>query len=128
MKGLTTILLGTGGAGLVLLAFLALQGQQDVKRDVDVDKAKLEVKEAEFDRTYDERWAAMSKENGGHVSPDQAKKDAGRTAQSEQRIVDAKADLAALKQKQAATNAATEQDLADMKSAINEFEKTGAKK
>ena len=59
MKTLMTTLIGMGAGAVVLLAFLALQQQQEVKQDLRLDKAKFELEHATFDKTFEEKWRAF---------------------------------------------------------------------
>ncbi len=56
MKTLTTALVGTGAGAIVLLAYLALQQQQEVRQDVRLERARFERDSAAFDKTFEQKW------------------------------------------------------------------------
>lgn len=112
MKTLVTGLLGTGAFAVVLLAYLSLHGQQEVKNEVHVDKAKIEVEAAKFDKSFDDKWAAMS---GKKTSKDEL-------AQHEKRIAQAEDSLDEAKKKLATAQRASERDLAEIKAAIDDLD------
>jgi len=118
MKILVTGLLGTGAGGLVLLAYLSLQGQQEVKQEIHVDKARIEVESAKFDKAFDEKWAAM----------DGKKLSKSTQAGHEKRIDAAATNLEQEKKKLAGAEEDSKKDLAEIKAGINDFEAKGANK
>lgn len=112
MKTLVTGLLGTGAFAVVLLAYLSLHGQQEVKNEVHVDKAKIEVEAAKFDKSFEDKWAAMS---GKKTSKDELEQHEKRIAQAEDSLDEAKKKLATAQR-------ASERDLAEIKAAIDELD------
>ena len=56
MKTLIGALLGTGALGLLLVAYLALTGRQEVREDVSIDKVNFEQEATRFDQTFEDKW------------------------------------------------------------------------
>ena len=116
MKALTGALIGTGAGAIVLLAYLSLGQQAETKKEIQVDKAKIELEQARFDKQFDEKWAEFD----GKKLPKE-KQDA-----NEQRIQEAGKDLAQARDALGAAAAKNASDLAEMKAAIDAMDKESA--
>lgn len=113
MKGLTGILLGSGALALVFVMWLSLGQQAETRTEIQVDKAKIELEQARFDKQFDEKWAEFD----GKKLPKE-KQDA-----NEQRIQEAGKDLAQARDALGAAAAKNASDLAEMKAAIDAMDK-----
>ena len=114
MKTLITSIIGTGAAALILLAYLALQKQEEVKQEVHVDKARFESEAAKFDRAFEEKWQAF---DGKQLPPAQ------RQA-ADARVRSARTEFDEARQKLDATRAASDKDLAEMKAALDALDRS----
>ena len=113
MKGLTAALLGTGAFALVLLVYLSLGQQQETKKGIDVDKARIELERARFDKEFDDKWSAF---DGKKPSKQQQEANAKRIDAAERELAEARSALGTAAEKNS-------QDLAEMKAAIDAMDK-----
>jgi hypothetical protein len=59
MRTLINALLGVGALGLLLLAYFALTGRQEVRQEITADKARFEQEAARFDQSFEQKWQAF---------------------------------------------------------------------
>lgn len=116
MKALTGALIGTGAGAIVLLAYLSLGQQAETKKEIQVDKAKIELEQARFDKQFDEKWAEFDGKK-----PSKEAKEA-----HEERIREASKDLAQTRDALGVASAKNANDLAEMKAAIDAMDKESA--
>ena len=116
MKALTGALIGTGAGAIVLLAYLSLGQQAETKKEIQVDKAKIELEQARFDKQFDEKWAEFDGKK-----PSKEAKEA-----HEERIREAGKDLAQARDALGVASAKNASDLAEMKAAIDAMDKESA--
>ena len=116
MKGLTGLLLGSGALALVFVMYLSLSQQAETRKEIQVDKAKIELEQARFDKQFDEKWAEFDGKK-----PSKEVKDA-----HEERIREAGKDLAQARDALGVASAKNASDLAEMKAAIDAMDKESA--
>ena len=116
MKGLTGLLLGSGALALVFVMYLSLSQQAETRKEIQVDKAKIELEQARFDKQFDEKWAEFDGKK-----PSKEAKEA-----HEERIREAGKDLAQARDALGAESAKNASDLADIKAAIDAMDKESA--
>jgi hypothetical protein len=112
MKTLISALLGAGALGLLLVAYLALTGRQEVRQEISIDKAHFEQEAARYDQSFEEKWQAF-----GGKQPTKGQREATeallRNTQTEQHQTSEKPD---------AMHPANERDLAEMKAILDAAE------
>lgn len=113
MKTLMTTLIGMGAGAIVFLAFLALQQQQEVKQDLRIDKAKFELENATFDKTFEEKWQAFD----GKPLSQRARE------RFDARIQAAERELAQETERLKAMETASDKTLAEMREALEALDK-----
>ena len=116
MKAIAGALIGTGALALVFVIYLSLSQQAETKKEIQVDKAKIELEQARFDKQFDEKWAEF-----GGKKPSKEVKDA-----HEERIREAGKDLAQARDALGVASAKNASELAEMKAAIDAMDKESA--
>lgn len=116
MKGLAGILIGSGALALVFVMYLSLSQQAETRKEIQVDKSKIELEQARFDKQFDEKWAEF---DGKKLSKE-------KQEANEQRIQEAGKDLAQAREALGAESAKNASDLADIKAAIDAMDKESA--
>ena len=116
MKAIAGALIGTGALALVFVIYLSLSQQAETKKEIQVDKAKIELEQARFDKQFDEKWAEF-----GGKKPSKEGQEA-----HEKRIQEAGKDLAQARDALGAESAKNASDLADIKAAIDAMDKESA--
>ncbi len=116
MKAIAGALIGTGALALVFVIYLSLSQQAETKKEIQVDKAKIELEQARFDKQFDEKWAEF-----GGKKPSKEVQEA-----HEQRIQEAGKELAQARDALGAESAKNASDLADIKAAIDAMDKESA--
>ena len=116
MKAIAGALIGTGALALVFVIYLSLSQQAETKKEIQVDKAKIELEQARFDKQFDEKWAEF-----GGKKPSKEVQEA-----HEKRIQEAGKDLAQARDALGAESAKNASDLAEMKAAIDAMDKESA--
>jgi hypothetical protein len=116
MKAIAGALIGTGALALVFVIYLSLSQQAETKKEIQVDKAKIELEQARFDKQFDEKWAEF-----GGKKPSKEVQEA-----HEKRIQEAGKDLAQARDALGAESAKNASDLADIKAAIDAMDKESA--
>jgi len=116
MKGLAGILIGSGALALVFVMYLSLSQQAETRKEIQVDKSKIELEQARFDKQFDEKWAEFD----GKKLPKE------KQEANEQRIQEAGKDLAQAREALGAESAKNASDLADIKAAIDAMDKESA--
>ena len=116
MKAIAGALIGTGALALVFVIHLSLSQQAETKKEIQVDKAKIELEQARFDKQFDEKWAEF-----GGKKPSKEVQEA-----HEKRIQEAGKDLAQARDALGAESAKNASDLADIKAAIDAMDKESA--
>lgn len=116
MKGLAGILIGSGALALVFVMYLSLSQQAETRKEIQVDKSKIELEQARFDKQFDEKWAEFD----GKKLPKE------KQEANEQRIQEAGKDLAQARESLGAESAKNASDLADIKAAIDAMDKESA--
>ena len=116
MKAIAGALIGTGALALVFVIYLSLSQQAETKKEIQVDKAKIELEQARFDKQFDEKWAEFDGKK-----PSKEAKEA-----HEERIREAGKDLAQARDALGVTSAKNASDLAEMKAAIDAMDKESA--
>ena len=116
MKAIAGALIGTGALALVFVIYLSLSQQAETKKEIQVDKAKIELEQARFDKQFDEKWAEF-----GGKKPSKEVQEA-----HEKRIQEAGKDLAQARDALGAEPAKNASDLADIKAAIDAMDKESA--
>jgi hypothetical protein len=108
MKTLISALLGAGALGLLLVAYLAFTGRQEVRQEVSVDKANFEQEATKFDQSFEQKWQAF-----GENRPTKAKRDPNEALKR-----DAQTEPQQIPRRLAMTQPANEKDLAEMKATL----------
>ena len=116
MKAIAGALIGTGALALVFVIYLSLSQQAETKKEIQVDKAKIELEQARFDKQFDEKWAEFDGKK-----PSKEAKEA-----HEERIREAGKDLAQARDALGVASAKNASDLAEMKAAIDAMDKESA--
>ena len=116
MKGLAGILIGSGALALVFVMYLSLSQQAETRKEIQVDKSKIELEQARFDKQFDEKWPEFD----GKKHPKE------KQEANEQRIQEAGKDLAQAREALGAESAKNASDLADIKAAIDAMDKESA--
>lgn len=116
MKAIAGALIGTGALALVFVIYLSLSQQAETKKEIQVDKAKIELEQARFDKQFDEKWAEF-----GGKKPSKEVQEA-----HEKRIQEAGKDLTQARDALGAESAKNASDLADIKAAIDAMDKESA--
>ena len=116
MKAIAGALIGTGALALVFVIYLSLSQQAETKKEIQVDKAKIELAHARFDKQFDEKWAEF-----GGKKPSKEVQEA-----HEKRIQEAGKDLAQARDALGVASAKNASDLAEMKAAIDAMDKESA--
>ncbi len=116
MKAIAGALIGTGALAVLFVSYLALSQQAETKKEIQVDKAKIELEQARFDKQFDEKWAEFD----GKKLPKE-KQDA-----NDQRIQEASKDLTQARDALGAESAKNARDLAEIKAAIDAMDKESA--
>lgn len=113
MKAIAGALIGTGALAVLFVTYLALSQQAETKKEIQVDKAKIELEQARFDKQFDEKWAEF-----GGKKPSKDVQEA-----HEQRIQEAGKDLTQARDALGAESAKNAGDLAEIKAAIDAMDK-----
>lgn len=100
----------------MFVIYLSLSQQAETKKEIQVDKAKIELEQARFDKQFDEKWAEF-----GGKKPSKEVQEA-----HEKRIQEAGKDLAQARDALGAESAKNASDLADIKAAIDAMDKESA--
>ena len=108
MKTLIGALFGAGALGLLLVAYLALTGRQEVRQDVSIDKANFEQEATRFDHSFEQKWQAYE----GKEPKKGQRNDKGM------HVNDAKSQLDQMREQLTSTQAASDEDLAEMKATL----------
>lgn len=112
MKSLIVGLAGTGFAAVLFLAYLSMSQQQEVKKEVQVDKATFEVESARFDKEFNEKWQELG---GKSVTRNASTESAARLQAAERTLSEAK-------KRQVTASQHSERDLAELRAVIDSLD------